>query len=154
MVFDRKGYLKKAKQREKIIEEAGSRLEEELDILKILNKVRDNSQTLKSLISKGDRNVMKIAHMRVIDSDEPYEEDEPNNDGALSSDISVNLDLDVVGEDPPNEVELKLKEAISKALLRGAHLKSEEIMSLFYPIEVNESSPDFSNTNQSLINQH
>ena len=102
MVFDRKGYLKKAKQRAKIIEEAGSRLEEELDILKILNKVRDNSQTLKSLISKGDRNVMKIAHMRVIDSDEPYEEDEPNNDGALSSDISVNLELDTQGEDPPN----------------------------------------------------
>lgn len=65
--------------------------------------------TLKSLLNKSDRNVMKISRPRVIDLDEPYEVPEPMNDGALSSDISVDLAPDSEREFSPDEFEKQLK---------------------------------------------
>ena len=89
-------------QRAEIIDEANNRLNYELDLLKVLNKIRDNHQILKSLVSKKERNMMKIAKDRVIDPNNQFYRSEPNNDGALSSDISVDLGPDSERDEPPD----------------------------------------------------
>lgn len=45
---------------------------------------------------------MKISRQRVIDLDEPFEEEDPNNYGALTSDISVDLALESERDEPPD----------------------------------------------------
>jgi hypothetical protein len=45
----------------------------EIDILKILEKIRNTDDILSNLVSKQDLNMLKISRQRVIDSNEEEE---------------------------------------------------------------------------------
>jgi len=56
--------------RKKIIDEANKRFKDELDIKKILDKIRNSHAMLRALMTAKDRNMIKISKERVIDPDE------------------------------------------------------------------------------------
>ena len=94
--------------------------------------------------------MMKIAKDRVIDPNNQFYPSEPNNDGALSSDISVDLGPNSERDEPPDQFELQLKKQISRAILRDAHLDVFETISLSHPLE-DENANDFSSSKDQLV---
>ena len=123
-VFDRK----------KIIDEANKRFKGELDIKKILLKIRNANDMIETLMTAKDKNISKISKERVIDTEEllkppsikgliPMITKQVDESDGAESDISLDP---IITDSDVDPFEAQLEQHFGTKLVMKAYLKPEE----------------------------
>lgn len=106
--------------RQHVLEEASFRFNQEMDIVRIMRKVRDSNDILKYMVGTDDRALLKINKERVIniELEEPIKRPTPGFEIEDPSDMTIS---DISNQEAPS-FKTNLRHEFARSIIRGAGL--------------------------------
>jgi hypothetical protein len=110
--------------RQHVLEEALFRFRQEMDMVKVMRKIRDSSDILKYMVGTDDRALLKINKERVInlELEEHLKRPTPGFEVEDLSDMTVS---DISNQESPS-FKTNLRHEFARSIIRGAGLPQDD----------------------------